>query len=102
MSSFFQLLPDADVESEPVRGRSVDPWRAAVGVLAAVLLVGGVIAVAVGLSILGGWENTVLGQSPVYDGGVATAIVGGAAIVLSVLVGTCWLVLGAIGAGRRY
>ena len=101
MSSFLQVVPESDADSGQAAARMVNPWMAALGVLAGLLLLGGVVTVAVGLSITGTWDDTVLGQNQGYDGGVATAIVGGAAIVLAVLVGACWLVLGAVALNRR-
>ncbi len=101
MSSFFQTVPEREAESAPIAAGWVNPWTAALAALAGVLLLGGVIAVAVGFGIMGGWTDTVIGQAPGFDQGAAAAIVGAAAIGLGILVGTCWLVLGALGWSRR-
>jgi hypothetical protein len=79
-----------------------NPWMLAIAVVSGVLIVGGAITVAVGLADLAHYDNTVLGQDVHFDAAVATAIVGGAAILLGVLVGTCCLVLGAVGWDRRH
>lgn len=103
MSSLFKLTPDADrdVDAGP-RFVVGNPWRAALGALAGVLVVGGLIAVMVGLSALQRFQDTVLGQSPEFDQGAIAAIVGAAAIALGVLIGACWLVLGAVVHDRRH
>jgi hypothetical protein len=87
--SVLELVPNANY------------WKAALGILAGVLVLGGIIAAGIGLSIVGDFGGTVLGQDQRFDEGVAAAIVGGAAIFLGVLVGAAWLVLGAIGWRRR-
>lgn len=68
----------------------------ALGGLAGLLVLAGVIAVAVSLNTIGDFGGTVLGQDQRFDAAVATAIAGGAAIVLGVVVGAAWLVLGAV------
>jgi uncharacterized membrane protein len=73
----------------------------ALGVLAAVLLLGGCITVATGLGAMTRFEGFVLGHDENFDSAVATAMVGGCAIVLGILVGTCWLVIGAVRRERR-
>ena len=100
MTSFFQTVRDED--AAPSVLRTLNPWTAALGVLAAVLLVGGLITTAVGLHVIGTFDGTVLGDDQRFDEAVATAIVGGVAILLSVLVCASWLLLGAIGWGRRH
>lgn len=101
MSSFFQTVPARDTDAAPATALVLNWWMVALGALAAVLVVGGVITVAVGFSTIGRYEDTVLGQIAEFDEAVAVAIVGGAAIVLGIVVGACWLVLGAIGRSRR-
>ncbi len=100
VSSLFKTLPDPAAPARRDRAR-VDPWIVALGALAGLLVLGGTVTVAVGLHVVGGFEGTVLGQDQRFDTGVATAIVGGAAIALGVLVGTCWLVLGSVSRVRR-
>ncbi len=110
------LGPYSDAMSEPVTRKSlldadgpsvlelapvVNPYTAVLAVLAVVLLIGGVITASIGLGTAGQFDGAVLGQSQGYDQAVATAVVGGATIVLGVLVGTVWLVVGAAGWYRR-
>jgi hypothetical protein len=101
MTSFFQTVQTGDAEAAAVTRVAVNPWKAVLGVLALVLLLGGMITVAAGLSVVGNFANTVLGEDQRFDAAVATAIVGGVAILLGIVVGTCWLVLGALGWTRR-
>jgi hypothetical protein len=101
MSSFFQTAPPRDPEATPAPRRVGNPWTAALAVLATVLVLGGVIAVIAGFGLMASSGDAVLGQSPGFDDGFAAAVVGGAVIVLGIVVGTCWLVLGALGWSRR-
>lgn len=83
MSSFFQTVrsPD-DEQSVPAAARN--PWFLALGVVSGVLLVVGLLTAMVGLSELG----------VIPDAAAA-------AFVLGIVVGTCWLVLGAVRWDRR-
>ena len=97
MSSLFQTVPEHDADAATDTAAAPNPWMIWLGVLAGVLLLAGVITVMIGLGGVANFEDVVLGQSEAFDQAVATAVVGGVAILLGVMVGTCWLVLGAIG-----
>lgn len=73
----------------------VNPWFTALGISAALLLVGGAITAAVGIGQANEYGNAVLGTVPGFDAGIGIAVVGGAAVLLGVVIGACWLVLGA-------
>jgi ABC-type Fe3+ transport system permease subunit len=99
VSSFFRTLSESG--AGPSRRLGLNPWTVALGVLAVVLVLGGLITVAVGLGTMEHFEDFVLGQDEKFDSAVATAVVGGVAILLGIVVGTCWLVLGAVKRERR-
>jgi uncharacterized membrane protein HdeD (DUF308 family) len=83
MSSFFQTVKSPDSEAA-MPAAAQNPWVLALGVLSGVLLLSGLITVMIGLSALR-----------------VLSLVGAAAIVLGIVVGTCWLVLGAVRWDRR-
>ena len=96
MSDSTELQQAIRTDGIQAVARFVNLWRVALGVLAAVLLVGGAVTATIGLRTISDFDGTVLGQDATFDGGVATAIVGGVAILLGVAVGSCWLIIGAL------
>jgi hypothetical protein len=100
MSSFLQTVrsPDDGSATTPVVR---NPWGLALGALAGVLLLAGLITVVVGVSALGNFDGVRLGVLPAFDEAAAVTVVGAAAIVLGIVVGACWLVVGAVHWDRR-
>jgi hypothetical protein len=101
VSSFFATTGPSETDTTRPSAAVPNPWKVVLGVLAGVLLLGGVIALTVGLATIGQFPETVEGEPATFDHGAVTAVAGGIAIVLGVVVGTCWLVLGALAHDRR-